>query len=255
MYGKMFRQMYHGTLATTGPWQALVTFQQLIVLADKEGIVDMTLESISRETTIPLDIIRQGIIALEQPDPDSRTPDEDGRRIVRLSDNRSWGWRLVNYKHYRDLKREEDRKEYHRQYWHKRKLNNSTKTQQTQPIAEAEAKALGKKQKQEEREARAPRSAPARRLPEDFTLTPERRAMAEVEKTDPDREFAAFVDYWRGASGAKARKHDWDGTWRNWCRRAGDFTSSRRMAAARRPYIPAPSTAELEALEAARAGK
>lgn len=139
MYGKMFRQMYHGTLATAGPWQALVTFQQFIVLADKEGIVDMTPEAISRETTIPLDIIKLGITALEQPDPDSRTPDEEGRRLVRLSETRSWGWRLVNYKHYRDLKREEDRKAYHRQYWHKRKLNNSTKTQQTQPIAEAEA--------------------------------------------------------------------------------------------------------------------
>jgi hypothetical protein len=42
----------------------------------------------------------------------------------------------VNYKHYRELKREEDRRDYHRAYWHKRKereLNNSTETQQTQP--------------------------------------------------------------------------------------------------------------------------
>src|ERR1700739_4773004 len=136
----MFRQMYHGTLATTGPWQALVTFQQFIVLADRDGVVDMTPESISRETTIPIEIIRIGITALEQPDKDSRTPDEEGRRIVRLSEGRTWGWRIVNYKHYRELKREEDRKAYHRQYWHKRKLNTSTNTQQTQPISEAEAK-------------------------------------------------------------------------------------------------------------------
>jgi hypothetical protein len=144
VYGKMFRQMYHGTLATTGPWQALVTFQQFIVLADREGIVDMTPEAISRETTIPLDIIKIGIISLEKPDEDSRTPDEEGRRIVRLSDDRSWGWRVVNYKRYRDLRREEDRRAYHRQYWHRRKLKDSTAAQQTQlsqPIAEADAKA------------------------------------------------------------------------------------------------------------------
>ncbi|CAB4121294.1 hypothetical protein UFOVP8_65, partial [uncultured Caudovirales phage] len=61
----MYRQMYHGTLATAGPWQALVTFQQFIVLADKEGVVDMTPESIARETTIPIEIIRLGITALE----------------------------------------------------------------------------------------------------------------------------------------------------------------------------------------------
>lgn len=78
-------------------------------------------------------------------------------------------------------------------------------------------------EKKEDRSARAPRSARATRLPEDFQLTPERRAVAETEKADPDREFANFVDHWKAASGAKARKNDWDATWRIWCRRAPDF--------------------------------
>lgn len=71
--------------------------------------------------------------------------------------------------------------------------------------------------------ARAPRSPNATRLPTDFGLTPERRAVAEAEKADPEREFASFTDHWKAASGAKARKHDWDATWRIWCRRAADF--------------------------------
>ena len=146
MYSKMFRQMYEGSLVTKGPWQALVTFQQFIVLADKEGIVDMTPEVISATTSIPLEIIKIGISALQEPDPHSRTPDEEGRRIMLLDDHRDWGWWVVNYHHYRLLKREEDRREYQRQYWHKRKLNKSTNTQQTQPIsyadAESEAKAF-----------------------------------------------------------------------------------------------------------------
>ena len=148
MYGKMFRQMYHGTLATTGPWQALVTFQQFIVLADKDGIVDMTPESIARETTLPLEIILAGIAKLEQPDPDSRTPDEDGRRIIRLSESRAWGWRITNYLHYRQLRSEEERREYHRQYWHTRKLN---KTQHTQidSTHSTNAEAVSSKHKQE----------------------------------------------------------------------------------------------------------
>lgn len=98
------------------------------------------------------------------------------------------------------------------------------------PQSQSQSQSTESEQSQKrEREARAPRSAPARRLPEDFELTPERRAMAQTEKADPDREFAAFTDYWRGASGAKARKHDWDGTWRNWCRRAGDFKPKSRV--------------------------
>lgn len=147
MYAKVFAQIYDGTLCTKGPWQAMVTFQQMLILADQEGNVDMTASAISRRTTIPLDIINLGIQELLLPDAESRTPTEEGRRIVPLSESRSWGWHIVNYKHYRALKREEDRRDYHRDYWHKRKaneLNNSTTTQHTQPnqpIAEAKAEA------------------------------------------------------------------------------------------------------------------
>lgn len=66
------------------------------------------------------------------------------------------------------------------------------------------------------------KSPKATRLPEDFELTDERRAVAEAERLPADRTFAKFVDYWRSASGAKARKIDWDATWRNWCRTEAD---------------------------------
>jgi hypothetical protein len=126
MYGKLFAQMYDGTLGTAGPWQALVAFQQLIILADKDGVVDMTAEAIARRTTIPLDIIQTGIKALEQPDPHSRTPDEEGRRIVKLSDERDWGWRIVNYAHYRNIRSQEERREYMRNYQRARRAAVNT---------------------------------------------------------------------------------------------------------------------------------
>lgn len=150
MYAKIFEQIYDGTLCTNGPWEALVTFQQLLVLADEEGCVDMTPSAISRRTTIPLEIITKGLECLVQPDPESRTPTEEGRRLVPLSEGRSWGWRVVNYKHYRQIKREHDRREYHRDYWvNKRskkaaRSTDSTPTQHAQPnqpIAEAKAEA------------------------------------------------------------------------------------------------------------------
>ena len=112
MYGKVFISMFDGSLATRGPWQAMVTFQQFIVLADSAGIVDMTAEAISRRTTIPLEIINIGITALEQADTESRSPDLDGRRIARLSPDRSWGWQIVNFAKYNKIRSEEDRREY-----------------------------------------------------------------------------------------------------------------------------------------------
>jgi uncharacterized phage protein (TIGR02220 family) len=127
MYAKIFRAMYEGTLASRGPWQALVTFQQMLILADWDGRVDMTADHISRTTTIPLEIIQTGILALLEPDPDSRSPELEGRRITQISEGRSWGWQIVNFKHYRDLRTAEDRKTYHRNYY---RDNRSRKPQQ-----------------------------------------------------------------------------------------------------------------------------
>ena len=156
MYGKIFAQMYDGTLGTNGPWQALVTFQQMIVLADKDGTVDMTAEALSRRTTIPVEIITHGLAELEKADTESRTPDEDGRRIARVSDDRPWGWRIVNYDKYRKIRSEEDRRAYQREYWRTKRspgalnteLNTSTPITQTQPIVKVKAEADTKEKKQ-----------------------------------------------------------------------------------------------------------
>ena len=48
MYGKIFEQIYDSSVCED--WQAMITFQQLIVLADADGVVDMTAKSISRRT-------------------------------------------------------------------------------------------------------------------------------------------------------------------------------------------------------------
>ena len=67
------------------------------------------------------------------------------------------------------------------------------------------------------------RASTASRLPEDFGLNPQREAIAKAEGVSAEREMARFCDHWCAASGANARKLDWDAAWRNWCRRAADF--------------------------------
>ena len=57
MYGKIFESMYDGTLGEH--WKALVTFQQLIVICDSNGDVDMTINAIHRRTSIPKEILLQ----------------------------------------------------------------------------------------------------------------------------------------------------------------------------------------------------
>jgi len=108
MYGKLFEQMYDGTLAEN--WQALITFQQMIILCDDSGVIDLTPSAISRRTGIPIEHIKAGIKTLESDDPYSRTPDENGRRIVRLDDHRPWGWKIVNHQKYKQMASYEDKK-------------------------------------------------------------------------------------------------------------------------------------------------
>lgn len=111
MFAKIFQSMYDGSLAQRGPWEALVTFQQFLILADRFGDVDIHPEVISRRTLIPLDVITKGIEELSKPDPFSRDPSEEGRRIILLSATRDWGWHIVNYTKYSQIRSAEERRE------------------------------------------------------------------------------------------------------------------------------------------------
>jgi hypothetical protein len=204
--------MYDGTLATKGPWQALVTFQQMLILCDKEGVIDMTAEAISRRTTIPLEIIQIGIPALEDIDQESRSPELEGRRIIRLADNREWGWQIVNYAKYRLMRSQEDRREYMRLYQQERRkgsnVNNSVNNVSNVNQSSKQ------KQKQVVEAISAKRGS---------RLTEESIPQAWIEfcqikrpDLDPADTFESFKDYWTAVPGTKGSKSDWFATWRNW---------------------------------------
>lgn len=127
MYGEIFESIYDGSLY--GHWEAIVTMQQLIVLADADGVIDMTPPALAGKTSIPLDILEKGLKILSEPDPYSRSPESNGVRIQLLDEQRPWGWFLVNHKKYQGLRTAEDRREYMRGYMRKRRdkeaVNNS----------------------------------------------------------------------------------------------------------------------------------
>ena len=121
MFGKIFESIYDGTLVAD--WRALVTFQQLIVLSDSNGIVDMTPHAIAARTGIPIEHIEAGLKILENPDPYSRTPDNEGRRIDLIDDHRPWGWTIVNHTMYKELISREDKKNKDRERIAKKREN------------------------------------------------------------------------------------------------------------------------------------
>lgn len=113
MYVKLFSSIYQGTLR--GNSDGLLVFTNLLAHADRDGVADIHPRAIGEETGLPVERVRDALLMLESPDDESRSPAEQGRRIVRIDEHRAWGWQIVNYAKYREIRSEEDRREQNRE--------------------------------------------------------------------------------------------------------------------------------------------
>jgi hypothetical protein len=210
VYGKIFDSIYNGTLY--GQWEALVTMQQLIVLADVDGVVDMTPMAISARTSIPREIIDKGLDILGSPDKYTRTPGSDGRRIELIDDHRPWGWVLVNYEHYKALR--------------------DADTVRAQTRARVRKHRENKKLAEDVTHGNAPKRhididididipiekpiRPSKRVPKEWRpLAKGLKFSAGVGMTSEEclEQLEQFSDH-----EFKNAKKDWDAAWRTWCR-------------------------------------
>jgi len=82
-----------------------------------------------------------------------------------------------------------------------------------------------KEEGKEEREAR-PRNVRGHRLPDDWRPTaPDlATALALIGAHRTEAELAKFADHWKQQPGSRGVKLDWNATWRNWARRASEYT-------------------------------
>lgn len=106
-YTPAFESIYTGSLH--GQWPTAAVWASLLPLIDSRGRIDMSFQAIATMTGWPIDLLRQGIAKLEEPDADSRSPAEEGRRLVKIDPARSWGWRVVNHGLYKERAREKQR--------------------------------------------------------------------------------------------------------------------------------------------------
>jgi len=102
-YTPVFADIYMGTLY--GRWPAAPVWASLLPLLDKNGRLDMSMQAIAGMTGWPMDLLEEGIRQLMEPDENSRSPDDDGRRLVPIDPDRSWGWQAVNHSKYREKAR------------------------------------------------------------------------------------------------------------------------------------------------------
>ncbi len=218
MYSKVFRSIYDGTLADN--WQALVTFQQLLILADGDGVVDMTIGAIHRTTGIPVDVLTKGIEVLEAPDRGSRTPDMEGRRIARIDAHRDWGWFLVNWDKYRKMTTREEKKEADRVRIQEQR--NAQKAKQTNDVAECSGVSQGV--------ADCSAASQVSQNVADVAYTDTDTEKRKSTRASGDAPGARFDEFWSGYPRSDGKKPARD----VWVRRKFDHVADRIIADVRR---------------------
>ena len=111
----------------------------MLAMADKNGEVQASVPGLANVARVPVDSARIAVAKFMSPDPDSRTKDDEGRRIAPIKG----GWFLINHAEYRKLASDEDRREKaaERQQRMRDRKARVTPTSHQIPQAEAKAKA------------------------------------------------------------------------------------------------------------------
>jgi hypothetical protein len=86
-------------------------------MADSRGRVFGSIPGIANRARISVDAARIAMTTFLSPDPDSRTPVAEGRRIETIDG----GWRLINHEKYREIRDQESIREAKRRYINKRR--------------------------------------------------------------------------------------------------------------------------------------
>ena len=106
-----FVKIYGSKLIASSLWdeapEARLVFLSMLALADATGYVDVPNEkALARVLNLPQEWITKALAVLEAPDGGSRSPDFEGRRVLR----EDAGWRCVNYEKYREYRSVEQEK-------------------------------------------------------------------------------------------------------------------------------------------------
>ena len=76
----------------------------MLAIADKNGEIQASVPGLARLAAVPLDDCRAAITKFLSPDLDSRTKDDQGRRIEEIDG----GWALLNFRKYREMASKEE---------------------------------------------------------------------------------------------------------------------------------------------------
>jgi hypothetical protein len=119
-----------------------IVFVTFLAMADASGNVIGVRKRLAASANVSIEEYDRAIEKLSSPDPESKTPDHEGRRIIPIPG----GWHLVNYAKYRanrdpERRREQNREAKRRQREREKKASAKCQPKSAQAEAEAEAEA------------------------------------------------------------------------------------------------------------------
>jgi hypothetical protein len=228
-WAPLFSSLTTGTLC--GRWPDIGLWPIVLSLKDRNGIVDVTPDYLSRVTGLELEAVVACMARFCEPDPYSRSGADEGRRLVLIDpERRNWGWRVVNSGLYRERARLQARDEARTASGAdaaRKRVERSTSAEVSEvpptPPDHGESPDVPRSPPlisehiREEQHRRSGADTRGSRIPIPFAISEEMRSWARVQTPGVDLEKATeeFVDYWRGVSGQRGCKLDWVATWRN----------------------------------------
>lgn len=124
-YTKLFNSIITSTIWSEDD-QTRIVWITMLAIADKNGEVQGSIPGLARIAGVPVEACRAAITKFLSPDVDSRTKDDEGRRIETIEG----GWLLLNHSKYRDMASDADRAEKSaiRQARHRQKVKRNAST-------------------------------------------------------------------------------------------------------------------------------
>jgi hypothetical protein len=104
-YVKLFGSILDSSIMDA-PVATRWTWVALMAMADQDGKVEASMGGVAHRARVTREECELAFAYFTSPDPESKTPDNEGRRIEKVDG----GWRLLNYEYYRDLQDQEDRR-------------------------------------------------------------------------------------------------------------------------------------------------
>lgn len=89
------------------PSDVRVVWITLLAMADQNGMVAASATGVAKMAGLPLGVVTEALELFQSPDPNSRTPDDDGRRLARVDG----GYVLLNHAKYREAQDKDARRE------------------------------------------------------------------------------------------------------------------------------------------------